>query len=189
MKNPQQAWSQPAGEAASELVSAMMDGELQHQESMAFLARIKSSPESRDDWRIYHLIGDVMRQLPPLSEGFEQRLAQQLADEPTVLSPKRSAIMKHPLIALSAAASVALITVVAWQFSESPPAQNATAQLAEVRNTTNRNISLAALSDPQSRRNVNEYLIVHQEYSPAISMQGVAPYVRTVYETQGETAR
>lgn len=189
VKNAQQVWSQPSGEAVSELVSAMIDGELGHQESTAFLARVKSSPECRADWETYHLIGDAIRQLPLLSEGFEQRLAQRLSDEPAILAPKRRTIIKRPLIALSAAASVAAITLVAWQSIQPSPDLSAFNRLDDNRVTTNRNVSLALLSDPQRQRNVSEYLIVHQEYSPAVSMQGVAPYVRTVYENQGEAGR
>lgn len=182
LKNPQPIWSQPSGEATSEAVSAMVDGELGPQESHAFLARIKSSPEWRDDWATYHLIGDALRQLPALSGHFEQQLMQRLADEPTILSPRRSAIVKRPLVALSAAASIVAITFAAWQSTQPQLDLNAPAQLADNRN-------LPSASDKQYRRNVGEYLIVHQEYSPSIAMQGVAPYVRTVYETQGEPAR
>ena len=182
LKNPQPIWSQPSGEATSEVVSAMVDGELGPQEGMAFLARIKSSPEWRDDWATYHLIGDTLRQLPQLSDSFEQRVTQRLADEPTILSPRRSAIVKRPLVALSAAASIVAITFAAWQSTQPALDLNAPVHLAD-----NRNLSTAP--DLQRRQNVGEYLIVHQEYSPSIAMQGVAPYVRTVYETQGEPVR
>lgn len=182
VKNQQAIWSQPSGEATSEVVSAMVDGELGTQESIAFLARIKSSPEWRDDWATYHLIGDTLRQLPPLSERLEQQVMQRLAEEPTILSPRKNTITKRPLLALSAAASVAAITFAAWQSSQSTVELKAPVQLA-----ANQNFSAA--SDIQRRRNVDEYLIVHQEYSPSIAMQSVTPYVRTVYETQGESAR
>jgi sigma-E factor negative regulatory protein RseA len=183
-KNPQQIGNRPSGEATSELVSAMVDGELGHQESAAFLARVKSNPEWRDDWETYHLIGDAMRQLPPLSENFDRRMKARLAEEPTVLSPKRSMLTKHPLFALSAAASVAAITLVAWQLSQSSAEHAAVVQLA-----SNQTVPTVSPQDALRRRNVSEYLIVHQEYSPSIAMQSVAPYVRTVYETQGEVAR
>lgn len=182
VKNQQAIWSQPSGEATSEVVSAMVDGELGRQESMAFLARIKSSQEWRDDWATYHLIGDTLRQLPPLSGHFEQQVLQRLAEEPTILSPRRSAIVKRPLLALSAAASIVAITFAAWQSTQPALNLNAPVQLADSRN-------FSSASDLQRRRNVGEYLIVHEEYSPSIAMQGVAPYVRTVYETQGEPAR
>lgn len=184
VNNTQHLSNQPAGEASSELVSAMMDGELDHQESMASLARMKSSPVWREDWAAYHLIGDALRQLPPLSDDFTQLVARQLADEPTVLAPRKSMIARHPLGVFSAAASVAAITLVAWQSLQSSPEFGPTVQLAD-----NRNVVGVALPEPQPRGNVSEYLIAHQEYSPSMAMQGVAPYVRTVYETQGDAAR
>jgi sigma-E factor negative regulatory protein RseA len=185
MNNTQHLSIQPSGEASAELVSAMMDGELDHQESMASLARMKSSPAWRDDWATYHLIGDALRQLPPLSSDFTQQVARQLADEPTVLAPRKSMIARHPLGMFSAAASVAAITVVTWQSLQSSPELSPTIQLAD-----SRNIVVAALpGSSHPSRNVSEYLIAHQEYSPSMAMQGVAPYVRTVYETQGDVAR
>lgn len=184
VKSTQQAWSQPSGETTSELISAMVDGELGRQESMAFLARMKSSPEWREDWAAYHLIGDAIRQLPPLSENFEQRLAQRLAAEPTILSPRRGTVIKRPLVALSAAASVVAITLGAWQSTDPSPRLNDPVRMADSRIVPGRALSTVSLPEAQRRRNVSEYLIVHQEYSPSIAMQGVAPYVRTVYETQ-----
>jgi len=86
------------------------------------------------------------------------------------------------MLALSAAASIAAITFAVWQSTQPALDLNTPAQLA-----ANQNIATAR--DMQRHRNVGEYLIVHQEYSPTIAMQGVAPYVRTVYETQGEPAR
>lgn len=182
VKTQQPIWSQPSGEATSETVSAMVDGELDSRESMAFLGRIKSSPDWRDDWATYHLIGDTLRQLPKLSDRFEQQVVQRLAGEPTILSPRRSAIVKRPLLALSAAASVMAISFAAWQSAQPVLDLNAPVLLADNRNSS-------SAPDIQRRQNVGEYLIVHQEYSPGIAMQGVAPYVRTVYETQGEQAR
>ena len=35
-------------------------------------------------------------------------------------------------------------------------------------------------------RQLNDYLIAHQEYSPSTAIQGVAPYVRTVADSQRE---
>ena len=180
--NQQEIWNGPSGEATSEAVSAMVDGELGPRESIMFLGRIKSSPEWRDDWSTYHLIGDTLRQLPPLSDNFEQRVMNRLAGEATILSPRRSAIVKRPLLALSAAASIVAISFAVWQSTQPALDLNAPVPLADSRNST-------SAPDIQRRQNVGEYLIVHQEYSPSIAMQGVAPYVRTVYETQGETAR
>jgi sigma-E factor negative regulatory protein RseA len=43
--------------------------------------------------------------------------------------------------------------------------------------------------DAVSHRKVNEYLMAHQEYSPSTAFQGVAPYVRTVSESQDGNGR
>jgi sigma-E factor negative regulatory protein RseA len=180
VKGAEQELRQPSGEADSEWISVLMDGELDHREHMPSLARMKSSPVWREDWATYHLIGDTLRQTPSLSKGFDRRFAERLMAEPTALAPRR--MVRRPLVALSAAASVAAIALAAWQSMQPSPDLGA-GQMAEARN-------LAAASAAQHpRRNVSEYLIAHQEYSPSIAMQGVAPYVRTVYETQGEAGR
>jgi hypothetical protein len=35
----------------------------------------------------------------------------------------------------------------------------------------------------------NDYLFAHQGFSPRVSLQGMAPYVRTVAEHRGETTK
>jgi hypothetical protein len=35
----------------------------------------------------------------------------------------------------------------------------------------------------------NDYLLAHQGFSPRVSLQGMAPYVRTVAEHPGETSK
>jgi sigma-E factor negative regulatory protein RseA len=48
------------------------------------------------------------------------------------------------------------------------------------------------LPQPVSAANqarVNEYLMAHQEYSPSTTLQGVAPYVRTVSAVHEQSTR
>jgi sigma-E factor negative regulatory protein RseA len=112
---------------------------------------------------MYHLIGDSLRQTSPLSPDFSARIAGQLAKEPTVLAPRRALPSRRPLIALSVAASVAAVSLVAWvvlQFNhESVPGATASAVVA-------------GTSSPSasSEINVNGYLEAHQEYSRAVQL-------------------
>ena len=78
------------------------------------------------------------------------------------------------MFALSAAASVAAVAVVGWiSFQSIDQSQQ------------NANAIAANTSVPAPAR-MNDYLLAHQEFSPSTAMQGVAPYVRTVADAQGQ---
>jgi sigma-E factor negative regulatory protein RseA len=144
-------------------ISALADGELDHEEANALLVSAREQPELQQKWDMYHLIGDSLRQTSSLSPDFNARFAGQLAKEPTVLAPRRFLPHRRPLIALSAAASVAAVSLVAWvalQF-------NHESGLGAATNTVVAEASTASVS---SEINVNGYLEAHQEYSPAVQL-------------------
>lgn len=162
-------------------ISALMDGELHDFETAAPLRALRQDPEALETWRRYHLIGDALRDTTALSSGFSSRFAARLADEPTQLSP--ASVPKHVehrrfWVPLSAAASLAGVLLVGWlaftpqpeQFARAPVQVQAAALPAE-------SASVAIVAMP---READDYLRAHQNYSPRNSLQGVAPYVRTV---------
>jgi sigma-E factor negative regulatory protein RseA len=144
-------------------ISALADGELDHEEANAILASAGEQTELRQKWDMYHLIGDSLRQTATLSPDFNTRFAGQLAKEPTVLAPRQRLPNRRPWLAFSAAASVAAVSLVAWaalQFnSESDRSVTARAVVAE-----------ASTASTSSEVNVNGYLAAHQEYSPAVHL-------------------
>ena len=151
-------------------ISALMDGELERREAAGPLDALRTEDEARDTWRAYHLIGDAMRDTRMLSAGFAARVATKLAEEPTVIAPSRMAPapQRPRWQLLSAAASLAAVALVGWVafgFQEGAP------QVAQVAP------SAAQVPPPDT---ANDYLYAHQGYSPRNSLQGVAPYVRTV---------
>jgi len=156
-------------------ISAFMDGELAQHDSGGALESLRDEGDAREVWRRYHLIGDLMRDSGALSAGFAARVADRIAKEPTVLAPlrRRIAAARAPVWALSAAASLAAVALVGWvafgpqdepQVAQSAPRVLATQETPQV-------APPAAASD---------YLLAHQGYSPRNSLQGAAPYVRTV---------
>jgi len=156
-------------------ISAFMDGELAQHEAGAALESLRDEGEARDLWRRYHLIGDLMRDSNTLSSGFSSRVAERIAQEPTVLAPSRRRIeaARMPVWALSAAASLAAVALVGWvafgpreepQLALSQPPVPAAQEAPQV-------------APPAA---ANDYLLAHQGYSPRNSLQGAAPYVRTV---------
>jgi len=72
-------------------ISELLDGELERRETAGPLDALVNEGESRAAWRAYHLIGDAMRDTQLLSAGFAARVAQRLANEPTVIAPRRLA--------------------------------------------------------------------------------------------------
>jgi len=66
-------------------ISALADGELDHEEISEILVLAREQPELQEKWNMYHLIGDSLRQTSPLSSDFNARFAGQLEKEPTVM--------------------------------------------------------------------------------------------------------
>lgn len=163
-----------------ENLSAWIDDELSSQQVGVLPSQIKQDAELRRSWDCYHLIGDALRgvQGPDLCAGVRARLDA----EPTVLAPQRR---KNPeqlrWAALSMAASVAAVALVAWM-ALSGTQQNSV-QLAAVP------APAARLAAVQAGQGATDYLLAHQRYSPSSAMQGVAPYVRTVTEVRSSPRR
>lgn len=158
-----------------ERISAFMDGELGQEEGAGQIGRLKDDPQARNTWEVYHLIGDSVRGDTGLSPRFMEQLGARLAAEPTVLAPRpRMQQRTVRRIALSAAASVGGVALVAW--------------LALVNNPLQPQQNLAVVPQPAQAQMaaapadgaVNDYLMAHQQFSPSTAMQGVASYVRTV---------
>ena len=162
-------------------VSALMDGELDDDEARIVFGQFKQNAGARDQWEIYHLIGDGLRQTPVWDAGFpasfSARFAEKLAAEPTVLAPSRRPAFKRPLYALSAAASLAAVSLVAWtafQFNQ-PDAV-----------TT---MSANKVAENEFQHDVNRYLIAHQEYSAtpmstSAAFSATSPYLNASLEWQ-----
>jgi len=158
-------------------ISALMDGELERGEAQTVLDALKDESDARDAWRAYHLIGDSMRDPRVLSARFAARVAQRIAQEPTVLAPVRSRrqAANTPLWALSAAASLAAVALVGWlAFAPQPQEQAPIAQVAP------RALPVKEVAQVAPPEAADDYLLAHQGYSPRNSLQGLAPYVRTV---------
>jgi len=163
----------------SEDISRLMDGELDDEAAERVCAAMRSADAQRT-WACYHIIGDQLRGTTLGTTGFTQRFAKRLAAEPTVLSPvPRPAQRPLSTWAWAAAAGVAAAAVVGWTaftLTESNPAVLAKAREA----TMVRPDVLKPRAVPQ------DYVIVHQEYSPATQLQGVQPYLRAVAAPGGD---
>ena len=161
-------------------ISQWMDGELNGHETRELLTRVKQDAELHHCWDVFHLIGDVMRGEHALSPKFEQRVAARLASEPAVLAPRPRASTRFATYALSAAASISAVALVAWvAFFNNPLAPQPDLARAPTTPPPAAAPSEQLASVPSDGK-MNEYLIAHQEFSPSTEIQGLAPYIRGV---------
>lgn len=162
-------------------ISSLIDGELTNDEAESLLSSFQRHPEAVEQWRVYHLIGDSLRGLSLESGAFATKFSARLAQEPTVLAPP-PAKRERPLVSLSMVATFAAVGFVAWaafKFSNPPQAVGTLASNSQPAIT-----QLAAASIPTAGSGIDPYLIAHQESSPGMAIEGPAPYIRTVVDTQ-----
>jgi sigma-E factor negative regulatory protein RseA len=161
-----------------ERLSELMDGELDDKSAARVIEALRNDREAVQAWRAYQLIGDALRESRLLSADFSARFSARLAAEPTVLAPR--ALQREPrrwYVGSAVAASVAAVAFVGWMaFAPQPGVQPAPVAAVQ-----------PPPADPKPNlvplpTQANDYLLAHQVFSPRVSLQGMAPYVRTVSE-------
>jgi sigma-E factor negative regulatory protein RseA len=163
-----------------ENISALMDGEAAGQDAHQAMLRLKDTGDARETWATYHLIGDVMRGDALPAFDVSQRVAAAIKDEPTVMAPQRSLRTGKPMTyALSAAASISAIAVVGWMAFSTGSIINPAVEVARAPAAAVVQPEVQLVSSPSDGQ-MNEYLLAHQGVSPSTSLQGVAPYIRTI---------
>ncbi len=156
-------------------ISALMDGELFEDEAEILFDQIKHNPDVHKDWATYQMIGDVLRQPDYIHRDITMLVRERLQNEPTVLAPRSRALkQKARVFALSAAASVLAVGVVAWMTLQISP-EAAPRMAMQQSNIRPVNMQI----QPKS----NDYLMAHQEFSPSNDMNGSASYIRTLTDT------
>ncbi len=184
----------------NEQLSALMDSELSDAEAARFIKSMKTHHTLHETWDTYHLLGDVLRKSPQLSTEFSTRLAQRLAQEPTVLAPRREplspAIRHFPVSIAASVAAVSLVGILALQIGrlnqsalsqQIATAPTATQQLAQALPyppvADKKLVAVAHIPNNVKFTNAtaNTYLLAHQEYSPSYA----PAYVRVVSEQVG----
>jgi sigma-E factor negative regulatory protein RseA len=156
-------------------ISVFMDGELFDDEAENCLDYLKLGSEARKNWAVYHLIGDVMRQPEHIPCDLSVAVCARVQSEPTVFAP-RGHLVQHKTrsFALSAAATLAAVGVVAWMSLQINP---------EIKPQIPIQQAAFRPASMQFKSNANEYLMAHQEFSPSTDMNGGASYIRIVSYT------
>ena len=179
-------------------ISALMDGELDAHQTDQQYSHLKHDADARECWNTYHMIGDALRGDANRTD-IAARFAAKLAAEPTVLAPRRRNPAKRTMTyALSAAASLSAVALVAWVAINNPLTPHVEPSAVAVGPTPVVTTSVAAtapvvavppqaqLTNLPSDGKMNEYLMAHQGFSPSTAIQGLAPYIRTVSAQTGK---
>lgn len=153
-------------------ISMLMDGELSNEDAEILIGKFRQTPEARQDWLNYHLIGDALRQPDGLAKDMSAAFFERLHAEPTVLAPQSRRNDKTEFFAMSAVASIMAMAFLAWisaSISIDPVPQQA------------RQAAMAVASGKSAAdENMNAYLLAHHEFSPGVDVRGAASYIRTV---------
>ena len=157
-------------------ISALIDGELSKRELRSSIRELEQDQALREAWDMYHLIGDGLRRTEPLSNDFVEKVRNRLDQEPMIniswySSPKGWVI--------SGTAALLLIMGIV-----------VLSNLSLINTKLEPIIALGVF--PQTVQNetypvpvnMNDYLMAHQGFSFRSSIQGVAPYVRTISEVE-----
>ena len=172
-------------------ISSIMDGEQSVSDKL--YAELKQDGEARACWERYHLIRDVLGNHTPdkISLGLADRVAAQLADEPTILAPKKSRFNKKTLMkqasGMAIAATVATVAIISVQNTQ--VAQQEGYSIAKMNpplvSSAIQQVSAGKKQqDMQSR--LNGYIVNHNEYSVSSRMQGMLPYMRIIGNAQNK---
>jgi len=170
-------------------ISALMDSELEATALEGALSALHDEGEALAAWRTYHLIGDALQGRTFLDRACSARVAARLASEPVLIGPlpAQVAVAQRPrwFVPSALAASVAAVALVGWMAfaPRTPDSQGVqvagTPAPASVPAGASKPKPVALVRQPLTAA-ARDYLIAHQAYSPRNSLQGVAPYVRSV---------
>lgn len=196
-----------------ERVSALADGELDPHQLDALLARMRENDALRARWARYHLISDALHN--NLTRGTQldisRRVSAALEQEPVIFAPLwQRAIPSRRMVKQAAgvamAASVTAVAILGAQWVNHDPSAGAVPAIATVAvPAVPKPVELVALESPVMGqqpaatqvaetqkpdeqlwiRNLDSYMVNHNEYSGSSGMHSVLPYARLVsHESQ-----
>jgi sigma-E factor negative regulatory protein RseA len=175
-------------EDTKDRISALMDGELDAGELETALAALRREGEALNAWRTYHLIGDALQGRALLDSACASRVLARLAQEPALLGTLPAGVVaparQRWFVPSALAAGVAAVALVGWMAFA--PRQSTTVGVGEVARAPAPAVAMPAGPAPQPPARApltaaaRDYLLAHQAFSPRNSLQGVAPYVRSV---------
>jgi sigma-E factor negative regulatory protein RseA len=168
-------------------ISALMDGELDAHELSEPMSALGQDADAFETWRTYHLISDALQGRAMLANDCLHRVSARLADEPTLIGPLPADVARPQrarwFVPSALAASVAAVALVGWMaFSpqqNTGPLRVPLAKAPQPAQMAVRAAPTAPVRLPMTAA-TRDYLIAHQALSPRNSLQGMAPFVRSV---------
>lgn len=133
----------------NEKLSLLLDDELESQQALAVISKIKTDAELQAKFQRYHLISQAIKKQDayPLDTAFVDKIQQRLVSEPTYLLPVKARRQK----ALFAVAASLLLAVV-WLLSTQQQQASDLYQVAAIE---------PQLEQVQVDTNLNDYLQAH----------------------------
>lgn len=173
-----------------EKLSAAIDGETDIDDKL--IHEINADEGLRAYWQRCHLIRDALTHHLPAHgvPDISARVMAALADEPTILAPKRKPVTQKIMkqaAGLAVAASVATAAVMSVQTLQVAKQDTAT-PLARVEQPKidPAAIARARLRNQAIQSKLSGYLVNHNEYSVSARMQGMMPYMRIVGDADSQ---
>lgn len=153
-----------------EKMSALLDGELDSEQLESILEAIDRDNELQEQWNLYHLIGDVMREAAPAHVSITKQVAARLENEPVLVATELQIVPGHKVREAankawySIAASLAGIAFVGWVAWQSfAPATTSPGQISA-------SLAQQMQAGPKAKpvayeSRVNDYWVAHRELS------------------------
>ena len=170
-----------------EQLSALVDDELTGPEQALLTKRIGSDADLHQRLSRYQLISDTLRnQLPErIDPAFSARVQAAVMDESAqttaIPASRRLAALLKPVAGLAVAASVAVVAVLSLQaVREDAVPLPAVASAPSSSDYIRADTTLEPIIRPRTDKNLDIYLVNHNEYAINRGMQGMLPYVRIV---------
>lgn len=174
-----------------EQLSAMIDDELETNEQALLVRQLVGDEPLRVRLARYQVISDTLRDHLPerLDPDFHMRVQAALQDEPepqAIPVGSRFGALLKPLAGLAVAASVAIVAVLSLQSVRDPgtPSTPAIASAPAPADYIRAEGQSPSVSPVSPVRDLDAYLVNHNEFAVNRGMQGMLPYVRIV--GQGE---
>jgi sigma-E factor negative regulatory protein RseA len=151
----------------TEHISALMDAELNEHERARVLKALARDRDLRETWERYHIIRAALNEdLGPVSST---DLGARIAER-----------------ALAASVAAVAILGVQWFVSSEPPGTPQQAASARLRQADIQRVGLRwDTRQPEVARQLNIYLVEHNEFMPTSGMNGVMSYGRFVSYDNG----
>lgn len=188
-----------SGEAplTGEMLSCLIDGELDPAECAKLLGRLGADRTARRDWLLLHVVGDALRSSDVAclqSDRFLRRMRAALEAEPPIVAPRtrrdRARLVRRVVLPGAAgAAAAAMLAVIALPQlrGDSPaPAQTASTPAATMV-TVPAAMPLVPVATTPAAGGANEirrlaeleaYLAAHRELAGSSMVPRTAPYLR-----------